>query len=137
MCSRLNLQPLWIADAAAFASDAVRDALAADLIVDAVVGTGFKPPLRGLPKRAAEAINDAFGTVVAVDLPSGVDADLTRPAHESNEDMVFAPGIITFIAPKPAHVFGELTSGPIAVSEIGAQPPLVANQSGLRATSGP
>jgi ADP-dependent NAD(P)H-hydrate dehydratase / NAD(P)H-hydrate epimerase len=69
-------------------------------------------------------------------LPSGVDADITRPAHQSNEDMVFAHGIITFIAPKPAHVFGELTSGPIAVSEIGVQPALVPNQTGLSAITG-
>lgn len=136
MCSRLNLQPIWITDPAAFDSAAVREALAADLIVDAVVGTGFKPPLRGLPKRAVEAMNDAFGAVVSVDLPSGVDADLTCPAHESNEDMVFAHGIITFIAPKPAHVFGELTAGPIAVSEIGVQPVLVPNQTGLSAITG-
>ncbi len=136
MCSRLSLEPIWVADEAAFDSDAVREALAADLIVDAVVGTGFKPPLRGLPKRAVEAINDALGTVVAVDLPSGVDADLTHPAHENQEDMVFADGIITFIAPKPAHVFAELTSGPIAVSEIGVQPALVSNQTKLSAITG-
>jgi NAD(P)H-hydrate epimerase len=136
MCSRLNLQPIWVSEAAAFEGEPVREALAADLIVDAVVGTGFKPPLRGLPKRAVEAINDAFGTVVAVDLPSGVDADSTRPAYEANQDMVFAHGIITFIAPKPVHVFGELTSGPIAVSEIGVQPALVPNQSRLNAITG-
>lgn len=136
MCSRLNLEPIWVPDPAALESDAVREALSADLIIDAVVGTGFKPPLHGLPKRAVEAINDAFGTVVAVDLPSGVDADITHPAHESNEDMVFAHGIITFIAPKPAHVFGELTSGPIAVSEIGVQPALVPNQAGINAITG-
>lgn len=136
MCSRLNLQPIWVADAAGLESDGVREALAADLIIDAVVGTGFKPPLHGLPKRAVEAINDAFGAVVAVDLPSGVDADVTRPAQESNADMVFAHGIISFIAPKPAHVFGELTSGPIAVSEIGAQPALVPNQTKLNAITG-
>ncbi len=136
MCSRLNLQPIWIGDPAGFDNDAVREAMAADLIVDAVVGTGFKPPLRGLPKRAVDAMNDAFGTVVSVDLPSGVDADITRPAHERNADMVFAHGIITFIAPKPAHVFGELTAGPIAVSEIGVQPVLVPNQTGLSGITG-
>jgi len=136
MCSRLNLQPIWVADEAAFDSDAVREALAADLIVDAVVGTGFKPPLRGLPKRAMEAMNNAFGTVISVDLPSGVDADITRPAQQSGEDMVFAHGIITFIAPKPAHVFGELSSGPIAVGEIGVQPALVPNQTKLTVTTG-
>jgi ADP-dependent NAD(P)H-hydrate dehydratase / NAD(P)H-hydrate epimerase len=135
MCSRLQVEPIWVADEAGFESDLVREALGADLIIDAVVGTGFKPPLRGLAKRAVEAINDAFGTVVAVDLPSGVDADTTNPAHE-NGDMVFAHGIVTFIAPKPAHIFGELTSGPIAVSEIGVQPALVPNRTKLNAVTG-
>lgn len=129
MCSRLQTVPIWVADEAGFDSDEVRHGLAADLIIDAVVGTGFKPPLRGLAKRAVEAINHTTGAVVAVDLPSGVDADITHP-HES-ADMAVASGIITFIAPKPAHVFGELTSGPIAVSEIGAQPTLSSNQTQL------
>jgi ADP-dependent NAD(P)H-hydrate dehydratase / NAD(P)H-hydrate epimerase len=136
LCSRLNFPLIWAGEATSFDTDAVREALGADLIVDAVVGTGFKPPLHGLPKRAVEAINDAFGAVVAVDLPSGVDADITHAAHESDEDMVFAHGIITFIAPKPAHVFGELTSGPVAVSEIGAQPALIANPSRLNVVTG-
>ena len=136
MGSLLQLEPIWVADEAAFASEAVREALAADLILDAVVGAGFKPPLRDLAKRAVDAINDAFGTVVAVDLPSGVNPDITRPAHETGEDMVFPHGIITFIAPKPAHVFGELTSGPIAMSEIGVQPVLVPNQTKLNVITG-
>src|SRR5215510_1079003 len=120
MCARLNLQPIWIAAEADLESEMVREAFRAALIIDAIVGTGFKPPLRGLARKAVEAINDAMGTVVAVDLPSGVDADSKAAAHEQN-DAVFAHGIVTFIAPKPAHVFGELTSGPIVVSEIGVQ----------------
>jgi NAD(P)H-hydrate epimerase len=136
MCSRLKLEPIWIDDPAAFDSDAVREALAADLIVDAVVGTGFKPPLRGLPKRAVQAMNDALGTVVSVDLPSGIDADLTLPVHKKNDETVFADGIITFIAPKPAHVVGELTTGPIAVSEIGVRPVLVSDKTALNAITG-
>ena len=136
MGSRVQLEPIWVADEAAFASDAVRGALAADLILDAVVGAGFKPPLRDLAKRAVDAINDAFGAVVAVDLPSGVNPDITRPAYETGEDMVFPHGIITFIAPQPAHVFGELSSGPIAVGEIGVQPVLVPNQTKLTVTTG-
>src|SRR5438045_566186 len=115
MCSHLDLQPLWISSGTDFEGDAVQKALSADLIIDAIVGTGFKPPLRDLAKKAVEAINEAFGTVVSVDLPSGVDADSRAPLHEHDQDEIFAHGIITFIAPKPAHVFGELTSGPLAV----------------------
>src|SRR5215471_104010 len=135
MRARLKLEPVWIASEADLDSHAARNALGADLIIDAIVGTGFKPPLRGLAKKAVDAINDAMGDVVAVDLPSGVDADSRTPVSEDT-DMVFAQGIVTFIAPKPAHVFGELTSGPIAVSEIGVQPALVSNKSRLEVTSG-
>jgi NAD(P)H-hydrate epimerase len=136
MFSRVNLQPVWISDAAGFDSDIAREALASDLIIDAVCGMDFAQPFTGLSERAVEAINDAFGTVVSVDLPSGVDSDITRPAHEMNTGMVFAHGIVSFIAPRAAHIFGELTSGPIAVNEIGVQPVLVASQTGLSAITG-
>ena len=133
--AHLSIEPIWIAGEEDLDSEAVHLALDAGLIIDAIVGTGFKPPLRGLAQKAVAAINDAMGDVVAVDLPSGVDADRKTPVDEDTE-MVFAQGIVTFIAPKPAHVFGELTSGPIAVSEIGVQPALVSNQSRLEVTSG-
>src|ERR1700682_2689665 len=136
MCSRLTVEPIWVADEADLENPAVRDALRADLIVDAIAGADFKPPFERLASKAVAAINDAFGTIVSVDVPSGVDADSKAPAHESGDDAVFAHGIITFIAPKPAHVFGELTSGPIAVSEIGVQPALVPNSTGLNVISG-
>ncbi|HLW54217.1 MAG TPA: NAD(P)H-hydrate dehydratase [Candidatus Angelobacter sp.] len=136
MCARLEVKPIWVTDDAAFESEAVRQALAADLVIDAIFGTGFKPPLRGLPLRAVEAINNTMGTVVAVDLPTGVDADATRPVHETGENMVFAHGIATFIAPKPAHIFGDLTTGPVAVSEIGVPPVAVTNSTGIQVITG-
>lgn len=136
MCARLGLEPIWIAGEADLESESVREALASDLILDAIVGTGFKPPLRGLARAAVAAVNNAKGTVVAVDLPSGADADSKTPVHDGNSDVVFCHGIVTFIAPKPAHVFGELTPGPIAVSEIGVQPVLVSDRTGLEVISG-
>jgi NAD(P)H-hydrate epimerase len=134
MLAHLGISPIWLGDEAGFELDAVRQALKADLIVDAIAGCGFQPPLQVIGRKAVEAINDAFGTVVSVDLPSGVDAD-KLPAR-ANGDMVFAHGIITFVAPKPAHIFGELTSGPIAVSELGVQPVLVPNQIALSVVTG-
>ena len=136
MSSRLTAEPIWIADEAGLEDSAVRDALRADLIIDAVAGANFKPPLESLPSKAIAAINDAFGTVVSVDVPSGVDADSKLPRHESSDAAVFAHGIITFVAPKPVHIFGELTAGPIAVSEIGVQPVLVPNSTGLSVVTG-
>jgi ADP-dependent NAD(P)H-hydrate dehydratase / NAD(P)H-hydrate epimerase len=102
-------------------------ALDADLIVDALVGTGFQPPLRGLPLAALEWVQGGLKAggsrtkILAVDLPSGWDADSTesKPAGP-----VFpADAVITFTAPKPVHVFGQLTRSlfdPIVVSAIGS-----------------
>jgi ADP-dependent NAD(P)H-hydrate dehydratase / NAD(P)H-hydrate epimerase len=136
MCCRLNLQPIWITGESDFDTEAVKEAFGADLIIDAIADRVIKPPLTGVAAKAVEAINDAFGTIVSVDVPSGVEADSMSPAHESGDDVVFAHGIITFIAPKPAHVFGELTAGPIAVSELGVQPVLVPNSTGLGVITG-
>jgi NAD(P)H-hydrate epimerase len=136
MCSRLTLKPIWVADEAGLEGQSAREALRADLIIDAIAGANLKPPLLGLDRKAVEAINDAFGTIVSVDVPSGIDADSKVPLHESGDDAVFAHGIITFIAPKPAHAFGELTAGPIGVSEIGVQPALVPNVTGLSVVTG-
>ncbi len=136
MYARMQIEPVWIAAETDFDTDAARHALRADLILDAIVGTGFKPPLRGLARKAVGAINNASRIVVAVDLPSGVDADSKIPLRQLKEAPVFAHGIATFIAPKPAHVFGELTSGAIAVTELGVQPALPANSASLQVITG-
>ena len=54
-----------------------KSALDTDLIVDAVVGTGFKPPLKGLALAALEWMKASKAPVLAVDLPSGWPADAT------------------------------------------------------------
>ena len=134
-CSRLNREPIWISVERDFQAAHVQQALRADLIIDAIAGDG-QLPLGPLQKTAVEAVNDAFGTIVSIDVPSGVDPDATLPFHQTEHDAVFAHGIIAFVAPKPAHVFGELTSGPIALSEIGVQPVLVSNKSELQVITG-
>jgi NAD(P)H-hydrate epimerase len=93
----------------------------ADLILDAIVGTGFKPPLKGLALAALEWIQGSAAQLLAVDLPSGWPADETSATVAGS---VFpADAVITFTAPKPAHVFGQLTrrwSQPIVVAPIGS-----------------
>lgn len=132
---RLSPQPIWISSEADFGAAHVQEAFQADLIVDAIARAS-KPPLAGLEKKAVEAVNEAFGTVVSVDVPSGIDADATVPQRHSESTTVFAHGIVTFVAPKPAHVLGDLTSGPIAVSELGVQPALVSNRMALEVITG-
>jgi NAD(P)H-hydrate epimerase len=98
-------------------------ALAADLILDAVVGTGFQPPLRGLAVAALEWVHASAAPILAVDLPSGWPADETAATLA---DPVFpADAVLTFTAPKAAHVFGQLTRRwhqPIVVAPIGSPP---------------
>jgi ADP-dependent NAD(P)H-hydrate dehydratase / NAD(P)H-hydrate epimerase len=100
------------------------DSLSADLILDAVVGTGFQPPLRGLPLEALSWIQNGLKSttkLLAIDLPSGWDADSTASTQQG--PVYPADAVVTFTAPKPAHVFGQLTSSlfqPIVVAPIGS-----------------
>jgi ADP-dependent NAD(P)H-hydrate dehydratase / NAD(P)H-hydrate epimerase len=49
-----------------------------DVIVDAILGTGLRSEVRSPYKEAVEAMNDAPALKVAVDIPSGLDADTGR-----------------------------------------------------------
>lgn len=89
----------------------------ADLFLDAVFGTGFHPPLRGIAVALRERLVAYSAPVVSIDLPSGWDADATA-MHSA--DAFRSDAAITFTAPKLAHVFGALTRGPIAVAQIGS-----------------
>ncbi|MDR3739171.1 MAG: NAD(P)H-hydrate dehydratase [Terracidiphilus sp.] len=95
-------------------------ALATDLILDAILGTGFTPPIRSLALAAIEWAR-ATAPILAVDLPSGWPADSTASQHDG--PFLPADAVFTFTAPKPAHVFGQLTRSwrdPVAVASIGS-----------------
>jgi ADP-dependent NAD(P)H-hydrate dehydratase / NAD(P)H-hydrate epimerase len=94
-----------------------RSLLQADLYVDAVLGTGFKPPVSGLYADAIAIMNASQVPVISVDIPSGADADAMSPQDGTT---VRADAIVTFTAPRPAHVFSSLTKGPTVVADIGS-----------------
>lgn len=98
------------------------------LLLDAVVGTGFRPPLRGLAAAARDWINQSRVPVVAVDLPSGWDAD---SIHATVEGAFRADSVVTFTAPKLAHVFGAMTAGPVVVGNIGSPEEAIPEGDGL------
>jgi ADP-dependent NAD(P)H-hydrate dehydratase / NAD(P)H-hydrate epimerase len=114
-------------------SEAIGDAA---LLIDALVGTGFKPPLRGLAVSLREMVERLDTPVVAVDLPSGWDAN---SMEQTAEGAFRADAVVTFTAPKMAHVFGHLTRnekngstfGPVAVAEIGSPERVVVSAGGL------
>ncbi len=107
---------------------AAHDIFDSDLLIDAILGTGFHPPVTGLYATAVTMINASAAPVVAVDIPSGADADLVAP--QTDHLVARADLIVTFTAPRPAHLFGLLTRGPTWVAPIGS--PEDAIQSELR-----
>src|SRR6202034_4069315 len=98
-------------------SERVRLSLQADVYLDAVLGTGFKPPVSGLYAEAIGLMNASSAPAVAVDIPSGADADALG---EQSGTIARADGIVTFTAPRPAQVFGRLTDGPTLIAPIGS-----------------
>lgn len=124
MFKRLQMQPFWISNEDGLRRPDVQQALRAELIIDAILGTGFKPPIRGVAEKAVQAINGASAPVLAVDVPSGIDAD-SLFARKDDQIFVKADAIVSFTAPKPALVYETLTEGPIGVAEIGSPVNLV------------
>ncbi len=74
----------------------------AEIIVDALLGVGFRPPLRSLEHSIVQKINLSPAKVWAVDLPSGMVADLPQV---NLEDVVHAEQTVTFTGFKPALLF--------------------------------
>jgi ADP-dependent NAD(P)H-hydrate dehydratase / NAD(P)H-hydrate epimerase len=108
------------------------DVLQSDLILDAVVGTGFKLPLKGLAKSALDWLKATHAPILSIDLPSGWPADSTAAA--SSSAVYPSDAVITFTAPKPAHVFAQLTRNwnqPVVVAPIGSPQQAIVSQLNL------
>jgi ADP-dependent NAD(P)H-hydrate dehydratase / NAD(P)H-hydrate epimerase len=131
MFKKLPVSPIWASEDEQFSKADLQQALQADLILDAILGTGFKAPVKGTAVKAIELINQAHGRVVAVDLPSGMDADSTEP-YEENSTFVRADSVISFTAAKSVLVFSNPADGPIAIASIGSPQKVISAVSSLR-----
>jgi NAD(P)H-hydrate epimerase len=105
---------------AAYDAHVVRDSRDLDLgdpdvVVDAMLGTGVTGALREPERSAAAAINESGATVVAVDVPSGVDAD----TGEADDVAVDADRVVTFHDAKPglADYDADVTVADIGIPE--------------------
>jgi len=132
----LKTAPLIVREASDLDSSDAAEIFAADVIVDAILGTGFRPPVSPLYAAAIRRMNAASAPIVAVDIPSGADADAMQPASATDSpagvlNEARADAIVTFTAPRPAHVFAELTSGPTVIAPIGSPPEAIVSQLGL------
>ncbi len=87
-----------------------------DLIVDAIFGTGFKPPVIGYRKDVIQIVNSLEKPVVCIDIPSGIDAD--NPFFEV---AVKGKITITFGYPKICHILypSAENCGKVYVVDIG------------------
>ena len=132
----LKTAPLIVREAGGLDSSDASEIFAADVIVDAILGTGFRPPVSPLYAAAIRKMNAAAAPIVAVDIPSGADADAMRPASAIGSpggvlNEARADAIVTFTAPRPAHVFAGLTTGPTVIAPIGSPPEAIVSQLGL------
>jgi NAD(P)H-hydrate epimerase len=84
----------------------------AEVIVDAIFGTGLSRAPDGRFAEWIEAINDSGKTVISVDVPSGLDAD-TGVAYSP---VVRASATITLGLPKPGL---QKLAGRVFVADIG------------------
>jgi NAD(P)H-hydrate epimerase len=110
----------------------------ADIVVDALLGTGLGGPARGAALDLIREINTGFpeARVVAVDVPSGLASDTGEVVGEA----VRADFTVTFTAPKPVHVLPPACdlAGELSVGAIGSPAEWFEEDEAIRlALSGP
>lgn len=100
----------------------------AEWIVDALFGTGLRGPVRPPFEKVIKAINASRARVLAVDLPSGLDAN----TGESLGATVNAEHTVTFVAPKAgfANPAARPHLGSVHVVDIGV-PRILLDRFGL------
>jgi NAD(P)H-hydrate epimerase len=104
LCSEADLDRLLI------------NLLPAQIIIDAIYGIGFKGSLNDLESRVAKMANWSQAMTIAVDIPSGVEADTGKV----NGEAIKADHTITFALPKIGLVFepGRDHVGTLTVADI-------------------
>jgi hydroxyethylthiazole kinase-like uncharacterized protein yjeF len=132
MFGKLPTAAITVTSSEDLKSDRVRLSLPADLYLDAILGTGFTPPVKGLYADAIEIMNASPTPVIAVDIPSGADADAMTPQKGV---IARANSIVTFTAARPAHVFSLLSDGPTYVAGIGSPDEAIVSSLHLNVTT--
>lgn len=88
-----------------------------EVIVDALLGTGLKSPVAGIHAALIDRMNASDLPILAVDLPSGLDADTGQPLGR----VVAADATATFGYPKLGQLLypGTASVGRLACIDIG------------------
>ncbi len=115
ICERLALPMYNVTD-----SDSLEDAIVhagdADLVVDAIFGTGLDRAAAGVFAETIRSMNELGLPIVAVDVPSGMNASAAEPF----DPCVRAAVTVTFAVPKICHVFepAAIDCGEVVVADI-------------------
>lgn len=100
--------------------------LRANLIVDAIWGTGFKGIPEGIYRNIIGWINESRAYTLSIDIPSGV-----NPATgEVSIDAVYADLTVTMIFPKIGNIFypGKLHTGKLVIADTGIPEKIVSRE---------
>ena len=124
MFGELPVSPVIVRSSEELKREQAQAVFESEVLLDAILGTGFKPPVSGLYAEAIRLLNASSAPVVAVDIPSGADADVMG---EQTGAVARADAVVTFTAPRPAHIFGRLTDGPTIIAPIGSPDEAVAS----------
>lgn len=94
-----------------------------ELVVDAILGTGFHGTITGLLETVVADVNGLGVPVVSIDLPTGVSAD----SHEIEGNAIEASMTVTLAAPKVPLVFppADTHAGDLVIADIGIPPPVL------------
>ena len=129
LCSTAPTQPLppeatvarqaWL-DAGGKVLDMLPDTLDYTLIIDGLLGVGLSRPIEGIAAEWIERINQAHSPVLALDIPSGLNAD----SGAAMGQCVRATHTITFLAAKPGLYMqdGRDYAGIIRYTGLGIDP---------------
>jgi NAD(P)H-hydrate epimerase len=101
----------------AFVESLEKELAKADIVVDALLGTGAKGAPRGLMKKVIDLINKHSKNTVAVDIPTGVDAD----SGEVRGEAIKAEYTVSLAYPKRGLYLypGMNYAGEIEIADIG------------------
>ena len=92
-----------------------------DIIVDALLGTGFEGELRPFAKAIVEEINSAVSYVFSVDIPSGLNGLTGKPqpiAVEADATVTFEEAKLGLAIPSATNYTGNLTVTPIGIPGV-------------------
>jgi NAD(P)H-hydrate epimerase len=122
---RLDLSSVPLADDTTLLPDLLAEA---DLVVDALFGTGLAKEVTGIHRQVIDMVNAASREVMAVDIPSGVNATTGQVMGAA----IRADVTVTFAAAKLGHVIypGCELTGRLVVADIGIPPELLDSAEG-------